>query len=50
MQVIYDPKAVSYERLLDVFFKKHDSTTLNRQGGDGTAFTFSSVLALQGKG
>lgn len=35
VQVIYDPKQVTYDRLLDVFFKKHDSTTLNRQGGDG---------------
>lgn len=35
VQLIYDPAQVTYERLLDVFFKKHDSTTLNRQGGDG---------------
>ena len=36
---MYDPDQVSYEKLLDVFWKKHDPTTLNRQGGDrGTQY------------
>jgi peptide-methionine (S)-S-oxide reductase len=32
--VEFDPKQVSYEALLNVFFKNHDPTTRNRQGPD----------------
>ena len=32
--VDYDPNMVSYEKLLDVFWEKHNPTTLNRQGPD----------------
>lgn len=32
--VRFDPEVVSYERLLDFFWKIHDPTTLNRQGPD----------------
>ncbi len=35
----YDPKVVSYEQLLDAFWKMHDPTTPNRQGPDkGTQY------------
>ncbi|MBV6272324.1 peptide-methionine (S)-S-oxide reductase MsrA [Alcaligenaceae bacterium CGII-47] len=34
VQVEYDPAAVSYRTLLEVFFAMHDPTSLNRQGGD----------------
>jgi peptide-methionine (S)-S-oxide reductase len=32
--VEFDPKLVKYETLLNVFFKNHDPTTVNRQGPD----------------
>lgn len=34
VQVVFDPKQVSYEALLDAFFRIHDPTTPNRQGND----------------
>src|SRR6185437_1165611 len=30
----YDPSQVSYDRLLEIFWHKHDPTTQDRQGGD----------------
>lgn len=34
VDVEYDPSRVTYEQLLDIFWKSHDPTTLNRQGPD----------------
>jgi peptide-methionine (S)-S-oxide reductase len=34
VQVEYDPSRITYEQLLDVFWKNHDPTTRNRQGPD----------------
>jgi peptide-methionine (S)-S-oxide reductase len=34
VQVRYDPALISYERLLDTFWRMHDPTQLNRQGPD----------------
>ena len=31
VQVVYDPKKVSYERLLEQFWVNHDPTVINRQ-------------------
>jgi peptide-methionine (S)-S-oxide reductase len=39
VQVVFDPKKVSYEKLLSWFWNLHDPTTLNRQGNDhGTQY------------
>lgn len=39
VEVEFDPAQVSYEDLLDVFWRIHDPTTLNRQGADrGTQY------------
>jgi peptide-methionine (S)-S-oxide reductase len=39
IQVTYDPAVISYKDLLEVFWKMHDATTLNRQGADvGTQY------------
>ena len=37
--ITYDPEIVSFAKLLEVFFKIHNPTTLNRQGADiGTQY------------
>jgi len=33
-QITYDPRIISYDELLEVFWKTHDPTTRNRQGND----------------
>lgn len=39
IQLTYDPAIISYVELLEIFFKTHDPTTLNRQGADvGTQY------------
>lgn len=38
-QITYDPEKVEFPELLEVFWKTHDPTTLNRQGADvGTQY------------
>ena len=38
-QITFDPKKISFDELLEVFWQTHDPTTLNRQGADvGTQY------------
>lgn len=39
VQITYDPQEISYDQLLEIFWKTHDPTTLNQQGADvGTQY------------
>ncbi|MBK6369168.1 MAG: peptide-methionine (S)-S-oxide reductase MsrA [Flavobacteriales bacterium] len=38
-RLVYDPKVISFDEILEVFWQTHDPTTLNRQGADsGTQY------------
>jgi peptide-methionine (S)-S-oxide reductase len=34
IEIIFDPKLISYRKILEFFFQIHDPTTSNRQGND----------------
>ncbi len=34
VEIAFDPRVITYDQLLDIFWKIHDSTQLNRQGPD----------------
>ncbi len=39
IEIVFDPKHVTFEKLLDLFWKIHDPTQVNRQGPDeGTQY------------
>ncbi len=39
LQIVYDTASISFDELLEIFWKTHDPTTLNRQGNDiGTQY------------
>ncbi len=46
VKVVFDPEVVSYETLLDYFFRLHNPTTLNRQGNDVGSQYRSAVFYL----
>ncbi|OUW77366.1 MAG: peptide-methionine (S)-S-oxide reductase [Flavobacteriaceae bacterium TMED212] len=42
VKIEFELSKISYEKILDIFFKTHDPTTLNRQGNDiGTQYRSS---------
>ncbi|MGY8771190.1 MAG: peptide-methionine (S)-S-oxide reductase MsrA [Pirellulales bacterium] len=42
IRIKFNPKQISFDTLLDIFFQTHDPTTLNRQGADtGTQYRSS---------
>jgi peptide-methionine (S)-S-oxide reductase len=43
IQVEFDPKVVSYDKILETFWDAHDPTTLNRQGAD-TGTQYRSII------
>ena len=47
VQIDFDPKKITFEKLLDVFWHAHDPTTLNRQGHD-VGDSYRSVILDRG--
>jgi peptide-methionine (S)-S-oxide reductase len=46
VQLEFDPSRITYEKLLDLFWKAHDPTTLNAQGPD-SGTQYRSIILYQ---
>ena len=47
VKIGFDPEVVSYSEILEVFWKSHDPTTLNKQGAD-TGTQYRSAIFYSG--
>ncbi len=48
IEISFDPDQISYRKILQLFFKAHDPTTLNRQGAD-TGTQYRSIILYNGE-
>lgn len=48
VNITFDPKAISYKKLVEIFFNLHDPTTIDRQGND-VGSQYRSVIFYHNK-
>ena len=49
-RIVFDPQTISFAEILEVFWKTHDPTTLNRQGNDvGTQYRSAIFYHTEGQ-